>query len=215
MQSLGGATCRHRVGDPRVRLCSQQDLQASGLTWSCDSWRRHLVTLLWWAAWSRGCWRCRRCPAARAESPLRASPCWGNDLRDTHTHTRAQQVRMFPVNWKSWRKTCVLLHSCCRYRGLAFLSHTRPLNNNTGQMISTRKRTWIETDHTYSSWWIWWDRNRVPGPYGRAPLKDSWLHGAKAAATTQNHKITDAGVKEKCGHSTHGPASYFSGFYLL
>lgn len=56
------------------------------LTLSCDSWRRGPGTLLWSDFWSRGCWHCRRCPGARAESLLRALPCWGNDLRKQTTH---------------------------------------------------------------------------------------------------------------------------------
>lgn len=58
------------------------------------------------------------------------------------------------------------LHSCCWYSGLAFLSHTKPTNSNTGQRISTRKRIWAEVKY---------ESNRDTGPTEPAAVP-AWIH---------------------------------------
>lgn len=66
-----------------------EGLRVMRLTLSCYSWRRHLETRLWLGIWSRGCWRCRRCPGSTAKSQLKAWPCWGNGLKKQTKHLKA------------------------------------------------------------------------------------------------------------------------------
>lgn len=148
-----------------------ESLGVMRLTLSCYSWRRHLETRLWLGIWSRGCWRCRRCPGSMAKSQLKAWPCWGNDLKKQTKHLKAcegflsdffkqllkgqcpNDISTLVLPWRISIQRSLkssFLHSCCWYSGLAFLSHTRPMNNNTGQQISTRKRTWAQT----STMWV-------------------------------------------------------------
>lgn len=97
-----------------------------------------------------------------------------------------EKVSMCCVSKRARWKKRLLLHSCCWYRGLAFLSHTKPLNNNTGQMISTKKRTWTETSWCESS-----GRNNKAGKTGSSYLE---VQGAPP------QKMTDDGGRRQKQH---------------
>lgn len=80
------------------------------------------------------------------------------------------------------------LHSCCWYSGLAFRSHTRPLNNNTGQRISTKKRTWRETSNRSNTVLLVWSPS-----YSASLPERCWrccTLGCSILLTAMSHKNT-------------------------